>query len=85
MAAPLPDCNAELCRYADKIPRGPPWRNAKRCWMIRLQLATGGYAEIGLQCCPILTETNKSHRASLFGERSPYLQYHHAPPAVIGD
>jgi len=28
---------------------------------------------------------NKSRRASLFGERSPYVRYHRAPPAVIGD
>jgi hypothetical protein len=34
-----------------------------------LRLATGGYAKIGLQSYPILTETNESCRASLFGEK----------------
>lgn len=28
---------------------------------------------------PDLGRTNKSHRASFFGERSPYVQYHRAP------
>ena len=28
---------------------------------------------------------NKSRRASLFGEGSPYVLYHRAPLAVIGD
>lgn len=36
-------------------------------------------------CAQPLHDTNKSHRASLFGEKSPYIRYHRAPPAVIGD
>ena len=61
------------------------WRDGRECWcdpvalsykwLLRNRITTL------LDPCP----TNKSRRASLFGEGSPYLPYHRAPPAVIGD
>jgi hypothetical protein len=50
-----------------------------------LRLPLSGYAEIGLQCGPSWPNKLSCAGASLFGEGSPYIQYHRAPPAVIGD
>ena len=67
-------------RFADKAGEGRLDATPEDIGTFRLRFASIGYAEIGLQCCLILAEQNKSHRASLFGERSTYVRYHRAPP-----
>ena len=70
MATAFPDRNVErlvdtLTRSSERKDRAQ--RNAGGRRTIRLRFPTHGYAEIGLQRCPILVGQNKSHRASLFG------------------